>query len=138
MAVVLAVVVVLGLLLLWATYAEDVAPEPRRQVLPRWADLPTAADIRRADFPLAPVGYDRAVVEAHLARVAHAYEVLLTARDHVEGQAEEAALPDLPPTGVVPAGEVQVGEPLPEGEEDGSEVEASWPPPDPEAEDLSA
>lgn len=138
MAVVLAVAVVLGLVLLWATYAEDVPAEPRRHVLPPWADLPTAADIRRADFPLAPVGYDRAVVEAHLARVAHAYEVLLTAREHVEGQAEETARPDVLSTGVVPAGEVRAGEPLPEGEEDGSGEGASWPPPDPEAEDLSA
>ena len=96
MIVVIPVVVVLTGLLLWALYAEEVAAEPA-PVLRPWNGIPTTADITRTDFPLAPVGYDRAAVEQHLARVAAAMDALQCAHAHITPD------PDDPAAGPPPA-----------------------------------
>lgn len=96
MIVVIPVVVVLGGLLLWALYAEEV-PVEKGPALRPWDGIPTTADITRTDFPLAAVGYDRAAVEQHLARVAAAWDALQGAHAHITPD------PDDPAAGPPPA-----------------------------------
>lgn len=86
MAVVIVVSVLLAAILLWALYTEQVPAEEPRPVLPAWESLPTSADIAKADFPLAALGYDRRVVEAHLRRVAAAYDTVIQARTQLSGE----------------------------------------------------
>ncbi|WP_114476337.1 hypothetical protein [Euzebya rosea] len=103
MIVVIPVVVVLGGLLLWALYAEEV-PVETGPVLRPWDGIPTTADITRTDFPLAAVGYDRTAVEQHLARVAAAWDALQGAHAHITPDPDDPAAgpvlaesPDPPP-----------------------------------------
>lgn len=121
MPVVLVIVAVLATLLLWAIYSEHVPPEPEPALLPRWTDLPSAEDIRRTDFPLVAVGYDRAAVRAHLDRVAAAYDVMRMAHDHVTRE-------DDPPPSQDPAGDEEVPTP--------ASMPPPPPPPAPDGEDL--
>lgn len=87
MVVVVGIVAVLLVVLVWAVYAEDVPASADPDPLPEWHDFPTPADVRRAGFPLAVLGYDPAVVQRHLDRVAEAFETALTAREVTDAPA---------------------------------------------------
>lgn len=103
MVLAVTVSVLLAIILLWALYNEQVPPEEPRPVLPAWESLPTAADIAHPDLPLSVLGYDRAVVDAHLERVAAAYDTVMQARAQMSGppatDGDEAgsSAPPLPP-----------------------------------------
>jgi hypothetical protein len=85
MIVVVAITVALGALLLWALYAEQVAPPPHRTAGPAWVGLPTPAQVGRTDFPLAVAGYDQRAVDAHVRAVARAYAHLYAVVAETEG-----------------------------------------------------
>lgn len=114
MIVVLPTVFALGVLLLWALYAEEVEPDPGGRPAPPWPTSPTPADVARPRFPFAPLGYDRARVDQHLQRAAELVADLQARLAEAESAAAppRAASPP-PPHGATPPPHGVLPPPLP-------------------------
>lgn len=95
----LIVAIPLAALLLWALYSEQPPPRPVAARPGDWTGLPTPNDIRRHDFPVTVLGYDRGSIDDHLARVADAMAALL---DEREVHLARSAVPPYPEGPLVP------------------------------------
>lgn len=114
MIVVVLLTIATGALLLWALYTEQVPPPRSRVQGPRWAGLPSPADIQRHDFPLAVGGYDPLAVDAHLRAVSDAFATLrarTTAGPHAETGATPPVADATPGVAATPISEDDVPPP---------------------------
>lgn len=89
MIVIVLISVALGGLLVWALYAERVAPRPVPAVAPAQT-LHTGADVAGVRFPLVIAGYSAKRVDAHLQRVSRLVDELRTQAVHTEAGSSTA------------------------------------------------
>ncbi len=73
MILIILLTTVLGGVLVWALYAEDVPPRPHVPPRPLDASM-SGAELARHDFPLVPAGYDPRQVDAHLRRLGRLHD----------------------------------------------------------------